>query len=105
MNDSRVNQINYDSPQYYVGKVYDVGNNFAVISVSGDDFSQSNLRYASLSTNSIVQYNARTGDTRPISASEIKTYKSNGTDAHYAIFCMNNLNTKTVVLYEETEAR
>lgn len=105
MNDSRVNQIGYDSPQYYVGKVYDVGNNFAVISILGDDFSHENLRYASLSTNNIVQYNARTGDTRPISASEIKTYKSNGSDAHYAIFCMNNLNTKTVMLYEETEAR
>ena len=105
MDDTRVNQIGYDSPQYYVGRIYYVGSNFAVISVSGDDFSQENLRYASLSTNSIVQYNARTGDTRPISASEIKTYKSNGTDAHYAVFCMNNLNTKTVMLYEETEAR
>ena len=105
MNDSKVNQLDYSSPQYYVGKVYDVGNNFAVISVAGDDFSQANLRYVSLSTNSLVQYNARNGDTRPISVSEIKTYKANGTDAHYAVFCMNNLYTKTAMFYEETEAR
>ena len=40
-----------------------------------------------------------------VSVSEIKTYKANGTDAHYAVFCMNNLYTKTAMFYEETEAR
>lgn len=105
MNDTRVNQPDHHSPQYYEGKIFDVGNNFAALGIAGYDFSQANLRYASLNTGNIVMYNAKNGDTRPLSVNEIKTYKTNGNDAHYAVFCMNNFTTKTVVLFEETEAR
>ena len=95
---------------YYGGVVYtnSPDSGFAGISI-GDNawsFLPENLRY--LSTNasmSIVQYNARTGEVRPLEKTDIKSYKHNGEKAHFAIFYQDSFDTKNVILYEETEGR
>lgn len=96
------------APMYYEGMVYDVNGSYAAISIvktaDGYDFSQDSLRYIKLAGN-FASYNAKTGEIRPLSASDIKTYKADGKNAHYGVFCLSNFALKTAIFYEDMEAR
>lgn len=107
-----VSNFNKDSdlaPQYWAGQIYTYGNKFATVSITetadGYDFSPENLRYVSTNTSIIANYNAETGEIRPMTADEIKGYKTDGKHAHFGVFCQSSFTTKTIILYEGMEAR
>lgn len=97
-------------PMFYDGMFYRTQGNVASISSKrlsdgSYDFAPANLRYVSLDTANIVRYDCETGDVHPILKEDIKTYVSDGRNAYYAVLCQSNFVTKTIVLYDRTEAR
>lgn len=97
------------SPMFFDGGIYTVADGYLALSrtKSGTawDFSPANLRYVSASTNNIVRYDAESGELRPVTLDTLKTGLSDGKDAYYAVVCSNNFVTKTIVVYDRTEAR
>ena len=108
-NVSSMNSGSRTAPMYHEGIIYKIEGDYAVISIrkgeDGWDFSQDSLRYIKLPTSNMASYNAKTGQIRPMTASDIKTYKTDGADAHYGVFCQSNFEVKTAVFYEDMEAR
>ena len=94
---------------FFDGGIYTVADGYLALSrtKSGTawDFSPANLRYVSASTNNIVRYDAESGELRPVTLDTLKTGLSDGKDAYYAVVCSNNFVTKTIVVYDRTEAR
>lgn len=110
----RTDNFNVDSANtemYYGGQVYAnaTGSKYMTISpeqtANGYDFSPSKLRRISTNTQNIAEYDVRTGSVRPMTAGEIKTYKQNGSDAHFAVVHQDAFATKCIILYTETEER
>ena len=108
-NNSIFNSDTKSAPMYYEGLVYDVKAGYAVISItktaSGYDFSQDSLRYVRLGTIKLGCYNADTCELREINANEIKTYKTDGRNAYYGVFCLSNHSLKSAFFYENMEVR
>lgn len=112
--ESRTDNFNVDAAKtemYFGGQVYSnsAGSRYMTISFEqtarGYDFSPSKLRYISTNTKNIAEYNAKTGVVRPVSVNEMKTYKQNGEDAHFAVVHQDAFSTKCIILYTESEER
>lgn len=108
-NEGAFNQENAASPMFREGMVYNKGGGYLAVSstkaAGAYDFSPIRLRYMSSNTSNIASYNAETGEIRPMTVADIRTWKTDGKDAHYAVVCASNFSTKTIILYERMEAR
>ena len=92
------------------GMIYDVNGTIVSYSVVKDsegayDFSPENLRFVSVNTSNMCQYDCESTQIRNADVSTIKTYKSDGNDAHYIAVQANYFNPKMVVFYENAEVR
>ncbi len=107
-NTEKVNTNTNASEMYYYGMVYSAGDNHMAIATKekpggGYDFAQEHLRYLNTNVSLIVRYNVKTGEIRPMTAADIKTYKTEGNNAHLALVGQDSYVTRSIILYEDAE--
>ena len=92
------------------GMIYDVNSGIVAFSVVKDDdgvydFSPENLRYASINTSNICQYDCKSTQIRNVDVSTIKTYKTDGDNAQFVAVQANYFAPRMVAIYDNTEVR
>jgi hypothetical protein len=104
-------QNRLQKPMFYSGKVYNVAGGFISVNNSYDagsggyNFVLSNLRFINIGNPLVVQYNCDTGAVRPVETNDIRSYLSDGNNAHYAVVCQRDAVTNLIVVYEKEELR
>lgn len=104
-NATRWNSDQSTNPQFHSGQVYTHNGTSMVISSARNldgtySFKTSDLKVLHGNTNQVI-YNVSTEQVRPINAEQVKTQKSDGEDAYFAVVCQDTFISKFIVYYED----
>lgn len=90
---------------YQYGKVCRIAGNFAYLADTRDifgeyDYSFTGLKNYQINTQNLVRYQTKTGEIRPVTREEIKTYAGFGTACDFAVLRQSRFTTSLLVVYE-----